>query len=560
MHKLKRCLVTSTAMAFLLGTNLVSRVHGEEPFPTDVVYSQPKVISPFTEASAFDPTMRPVGFDIADVGRIPANLSQSPFMIGDFFGPFSSSGVQLGGPGRDVTTAIGISGKTTAIELIHTIIGGSGARVVFRSVGSDVVFLSKNAADTLNPLTVIALLPDSIIVNSLKQQFGPQATYILSQAVPLALATNLPGLQGAQIGNPSVFPGPPAGVLIPPSGTSFATLNRVFLAGPYPGSKPGQDLVVGSGPPLSGQPNELYVIVEQFNLGAIAGGFIFAPQPGDSIGGSKIADNNSPMPRDRIYGVYNHFNHAFGSTNIDLGRFGIEKTFFSGLASIEVRVPFAGTVASSQQSDGSASGDAVFGNVCINLKTLLYTGDNFLLSGGVGLTTPTADDTRVTSSGNEIVRFHNESVHVLPFLGALYAPKDSRWFGQGFIQAEIDTLGNPVTILGISNGRVQNTNFLYLDAGFGYYAYENTNSSAWIRSVVPMIEFHYNVALEDGHFVTDPSGIVVGSTLGGQNIFNLTVGASTLIGRNASLNAGWVTALSDPKFNWELNCALNFRF
>jgi hypothetical protein len=266
------------------------------------------------------------------------------------------------------------------------------------------------------------------------------------------------------------------------------------------------------------------------------------------------------MPRDRIYGVYHHFNHAFGSTSIDLGRFAIEKTFFGGLASIEVRVPFAGTVASSQPSDGSASGDAVFGNVCINLKSLIYTGDSFLLSGGVGLTTPTADDTRVTGRGNEIVRIHNESAHVLPFLGALYAPKDSRWFGQGFLQAEIDTLGNPVTILGNSNGRVQNTNFLYLDSGFGYDAYENTHSSAWIRSVVPIIEFHYNVALQDGHFVPDPSGIIVGSTLGGQNIFNLTLGASTLIGRNASLNGGWVTALSDPKFNWELNCALNLRF
>jgi hypothetical protein len=78
-------------------------------------------------------------------------------MIGDYFGPFSSSGVQLGGPGRIVTTAIGFFGKQTAFELILLGFGVLGSRVTFQSVGSDVVFLSYNANTTLNTSTVIAL-------------------------------------------------------------------------------------------------------------------------------------------------------------------------------------------------------------------------------------------------------------------------------------------------------------------------------------------------------------------------------------------------------------------
>src|SRR5207245_2709884 len=96
-----------------------------------------------------------------------------------------------------------------------------------------------------------------------------------------------------------------------------------------------------------------------------------------------------------------------------------------------------------------------------------------------------------------------------------------RWFAQGFIQAEIDVHGNPVTISGTGSGRIQNTDFLYLDAGVGYYAYQSCDPCARIRSIAPTVELHYNVALEDGNSVTSPGGITVGSTLGGQNVLDL---------------------------------------
>ncbi len=58
----------------------------------------------------------------------------------------------------------------------------------------------------------------------------------------------------------------------------------------------------------------------------------------------KISEDTSPIPTDRVFADYNHFNSAALTSDgrlIDVNRFtfGIEKTFFDGACSIEIRAP-----------------------------------------------------------------------------------------------------------------------------------------------------------------------------------------------------------------------------
>ena len=59
------------------------------------------------------------------------------------------------------------------------------------------------------------------------------------------------------------------------------------------------------------------------------------------VSGPKISEEQSPMPRDRVFFNYNYFNNARSDCPNVAGRvFGFEKTFLDGAASVELRLPF----------------------------------------------------------------------------------------------------------------------------------------------------------------------------------------------------------------------------
>ena len=72
------------------------------------------------------------------------------------------------------------------------------------------------------------------------------------------------------------------------------------------------------------------------------------PDPAASVLGTlKVADDSSPLPRDRVFCDYDFFNDVpFVPGGIDVNRFlfGVEKTFFDGRCSLEVRIPFGSSL------------------------------------------------------------------------------------------------------------------------------------------------------------------------------------------------------------------------
>jgi hypothetical protein len=166
-----------------------------------------------------------------------------------------------------------------------------------------------------------------------------------------------------------------------------------------------------------------------------------------------VADNNSPVPRDRVFFRYNHFDDALSVTgasgqtapfagapggvrsltttqpyNVDEYTFGFEKTFLEKRASIEFRLPFStGLAPNLDLSYGSLGSNATvnssmpnpfttgpvfkdviptpqntlgqsgtqFGNLTLIFKWLFLERDWLYLSGGLALGVPTGNNTHV---------------------------------------------------------------------------------------------------------------------------------------------------------------------
>lgn len=114
-----------------------------------------------------------------------------------------------------------------------------------------------------------------------------------------------------------------------------------------------------------------------------------------TVGVNRQADGGSVIPRNRVFFHYSYFDSVALGQGLDLHRFtpGFETTLAHGLMSLEARFPFASTLDASPVLNGTASSNQVeFGNVSLHLKSVLAGGDDWLLSGGLQLTLPTADD------------------------------------------------------------------------------------------------------------------------------------------------------------------------
>jgi hypothetical protein len=239
-----------------------------------------------------------------------------------------------------------------------------------------------------------------------------------------------------------------------------------------------------------------------FRYNRAAGMINVANNGSTAIVNSLIADDNSPMPRDRVSFRYNHFDSAqsvtgfgpaifdpatgvgtsFAQTknyNLDRFTFSYEKTFLDQWMSVELRVPFSTTLSpnlglSAGDVTGPPDANGVFPvtstpqntlgnqstqleNLTLILKGLLYRSQTLNISGGLGIGIPTGADTsvRVTDySGvpangfatlQRVRDFHidNETWSLSPFVAALYTPND-RFFAQGFFEVELPL--NPSTI------------------------------------------------------------------------------------------------------------------
>jgi hypothetical protein len=357
-----------------------------------------------------------------------------------------------------------------------------------------------------------------------------------------------------------------------------------------------------------------------------------------------ISENNSAHLRDRVYVSYRHFHNVTetklfttptgfqfqNDLNIDRITIGAEKTFFNGQFSLEARVPMSRELASRvdvilDDSDPSRNTlpltdrDGEFGNVSAIGKIRLFETERFLLSGGVGVMAPTAEDVIVDGdffAGFIVIehpvipliaftdldfgmRVRNETVNVLPFLSWLWQPND-RFFHQGFLQVDIPT--NPSDIRVTADGTILSGVFvpgfvplefipvsvdetgefvqqtlLRMNFGFGYWIYDNPRAGI-IQRIAGLLELHYTTTLQDAKLFrtevfkytvdnfglpTDlPVDLALGNGANRVDILNLTLGCAVESG-NTTITNGFVMPLStgdDKAFDFEYNLQIQHQF
>jgi hypothetical protein len=395
--------------------------------------------------------------------------------------------------------------------------------------------------------------------------------FSLTPSGPPLFTTGVPGIDASGDGIPDTFPVPganlpPQFVPVPP-GPGTLTFNQGNLA-----------FTQGTGAAANGRPQrgnlgfapgfQLFVS-HLFQPGAL---IIEAPNPGGggNVGRVKIAENNSPLPRDRVFHNFSYFdNVSLVSSGVNVNRFipGFEKTFFDGIASVEMRFPFATTLDSVIIADGvTDTSNLEFGNIGIPLKVLIYQNPSLAFSAGLQVSLPTADDTHVQlANGTPLVRLENDSVHLMPFVGLLLTP-DDRLFMQGFVQVDADTRGSSVSVTNFAGGlvpvgRLDDVTFLYVDLGMGYWLHRS-NSSRGLTGIAPTLEVHFNSSLGDSPSL-DSGPLRIASPGGGVDIVNLVLGTMFEWSQNTTLTLGFATPLStgfNQDFDGELRVIFNHRF
>ena len=297
------------------------------------------------------------------------------------------------------------------------------------------------------------------------------------------------------------------------------------------------------------------------------------PDPtGTVIGRQKIAENTSPIPRDRLFINYSHFDSVpltAGDVNVNRFSPGFEKTFLDGMASLEMRFPIASTLDSDLRLSGiNDTSHTEFGNININLKSLVWSNCNSAISAGLGITIPTADDLALKDLNDRSVAVvQNDSVHLLPFIGGLHTPNENL-FVQWYLQFDFDANGNDVLVdtgNGLRGvGSVEDATFMFFDVSAGYWIYRNECAcQSGITGFAPMVELHLSRSLESTDVLRGPGGIQVGRPKDDIQILNGVIGGVITVADDKTITAAYVVPIgngADQQFDSEFRLFFNWFF
>lgn len=285
----------------------------------------------------------------------------------------------------------------------------------------------------------------------------------------------------------------------------------------------------------------------------------------------RIAENNRPLPADRVYFSYHAFQNALSQsvvippnqtipvsdTNVNLFMLGMEKTLGDGRNSVEVRVPLIGAL-ELNDNQGNSVRSGTLGDITLFLKHLLYDDSQFALSAGIGVGLPTADDLSGNSYGSEF-RIHTDAVHLMPYVGAMLRPTED-WFIQSFLQMDLATTGNPVSTAdptGTSDtvlGKYTEQNLLIANLSAGRWLYQR--DTGVLQGIAAITELHYTTTVTDGDRVGNvqnifSTGFTIANSYNRVDVLNFTAGLHFQLGPLSNLRVACVTPLrSEAENRW----------
>jgi hypothetical protein len=237
-------------------------------------------------------------------------------------------------------------------------------------------------------------------------------------------------------------------------------------------------------------------------------------------------------------------------------------------------MPFNGTFDEQLQTVGVDGGN--IGNLALVFKSLVYSDEALAIGAGLGIDTPTGKDV-ITRIDRAHLRFNNQALHLLPYIGFLYAPGDPTWgwnnglFLTGFAQIDITTDGNAVNLIPPSGagtlplGKFTEQNLGFLDLGLGYWLYRNPYAER-LTGLAVVSELHYTTSLQDSDVLAFSAGGADLTIAGRGNRFDVlngTIGVQMLMFEVSSLRVAGVFPLREEDqrfFDSEIQVQFNRRF
>lgn len=280
----------------------------------------------------------------------------------------------------------------------------------------------------------------------------------------------------------------------------------------------------------------------------------------------KIAEGESPRPMDRLFFKYNYYNNInkwrwadptepIHNVKLDLYTFGAEKTFFDGVMSLGVRMPFYTMDAEGKDfhvgpdpltgavgllPGGPGFTETNFGNLVAIAKAVLWEDRpaGSLLSAGVVVSFPTANDQKLDPGLSTLMYFQ-------PFSGFILTSGDL--FLQGFSSLTLP-VARPESIIAFN------------DIGVGYYVYRDATGSRLISAVAPTLEMHYTAPIRRA----DPRANLFGDFVDDLRVHNtvdFTFGATLELKNRATLGLGLALPVTGLRpFDVEGLVQLNWMF
>ncbi len=280
---------------------------------------------------------------------------------------------------------------------------------------------------------------------------------------------------------------------------------------------------------------------------------LLVPQvSGGGVGRIKLAEGGSVMPQDRVFFRYSYIDDVMFRTNgVGLSRFtpGFERTFYDGLFSYELRVPFASSTVSDVATNGAqilGGTDAQFGNLTMYLKALLYSRESCAFTAGLGIEVPTADGISMSLGGTPILDVSNDVVHLQPFFGVLHYMNE-HVFGQGFLQFDLAAGSNDVRMntsgTGLTAaGTISDRDYVFVDYAIGVWAMRN-NRREGLTGIIPTVEFHHMSSIS-GADIASAGGLTLGGS-GGVSQTNFVAGTTLEFGQNKHVSVAYAGELDN---------------
>jgi hypothetical protein len=298
------------------------------------------------------------------------------------------------------------------------------------------------------------------------------------------------------------------------------------------------------------------------------------------LGRQKITENFTPLPTDRFIFDYSYYHNVplpYG--NMPVNRFtpGIEKTFFNKRCSFEMRFPFAATIDNNLHTNNENSLNVTrMGDATAILKYLVFKRERLAMTLGLGMSLPLADDTHLfdTASGREVIHSKNQSVHLMPYVGLLYAPNDKVFF-QSYFQVDATAKGDSIYVANFSGngmlhaGKAKERTYAYTSLSMGYWLFRNYCHHGRLQNGMNLMgELHWTQSLDRAagvrHVQSDNGSSYIfdiGREQKDYSVLNTTLGVRYLFGEKANIGIGYAIPLSNNRqFDGELRVTFNRYF